>query len=471
MRLSRIAVVALVVVGTASTAFGFSDMLTELSTALPGKVPFELTLSMKLRMHGDTFAVTDLLTKNGGADLWTPADGFGTWDAPAPVLRTYTDGAAPGEAYITLADGRNEPALDALNAAAGLNTCSGRIVNFGAGNDAGALSTWSYAANEGGPDTGLPVGTNSKIALGNIATATEALLDGGDTEVSGYALAFDTLTGTMIPDVSTPNPNDVIPNPADYFLCPAKKFVDSDDDVQIEFDTIYDFNVVEGGGLYYDRNRDGEVHDVRLDMDETDADKSDRAYFVVYETDDGTFAPLNNPSGLDCDGDGREVDDYWLGNPFAPVDADNPATCRGADGGVGRESCPDITSVGTLGELLIVAEALNFRARNTVDMTPPPGQGQQLFIKHVGEYDLVVTDGRLYDYYVANSPYPEDYFSINGIMNASFTYGLGNPDLTRYMEWTDDGTVHIYSVPIPEPTGAVLLLGSVVGMIVRRKRK
>jgi hypothetical protein len=470
-------------------AEAYSDVLTGLASEVPGKCPYELTMSHKMKFHSDTFAVTGLLTKGGGASLWSPADGgWASWDVidptktipywylpPAPVVYTYDDGAPASGAYFVLADGRKDPAADAVNEDEGRNTCASRVVSFGGGNDTG-ISTWSYVATPGDTDTGLVVDTNSKIVLGNGATRSEALIAGSpDAEFAGYALGFDTLTGTMVPDLSTPDPDDLIPNPADFFVVPAKMFVDANDDSMITFDTLYDFDVDEAGGLYYDRNRDGEVHDVLMNADEVDADKSDRPFIAVYETDDGTLAPLNNPSGIDADGDGREVDDYWVGNPFAPVDADAVDHCRGTDGGTGPEAeydSPahdpyDLTSTGTLGEPLFVGEPAHFKVRNLVDMTPPAGQGQQLYVEHTGEYDLQVTDGRLYDYYVDNGAVPT---SIKGIWNASFTYDFGNPDLTRYMEWTDDGTVHLYSTPVPEPAGALLLLGSLAGLAVRRRR-
>jgi len=284
-----------------------------------------------------------------------------------------------------------------------------RVVSYGAGNIAREDLAYKVGASVGEFD----VTSRLKVAYGNLATKAEIALF-GDVATYGYAVAQDTQTGG-------------------YSIIPSVRIDDTNADGMIEFDTIYDFNVDEGSAnAYFDRNRDGVV------------DVNDRAFMVVYE---GTErVPLDQP---------RPVTDYWVGNPYSP-DA---------------LSLPEISETTGFGDPLVVGYLQDVKANTTINLLGNTDvQDQQLEFVLTGLYNLSVVDGRLLDYFDTMSALG---YTLTGTWNYNNTFSLGSPDLTQYMEFRGGGPTNLYAQenPVSEPSAALLLLGSLAGVAVRKRRR
>jgi hypothetical protein len=423
-------VVALAVT-VGADAFAYTDVLGGLE-AMPGVkgVPHHMRFSWQaVALHTDVFAATDL---GGAGDAYAGGKG----------------------GYVVLAAPDPSDGLDATD----------RIVSYGAG-DVTSVAAWVNGAK-----TEMVVDENIKLGLGNLATKSITSLDFEydpskphipptfDTVVSGPAGCVDVHSGLP-------------------FLGPATKIVDANNNGQIKFRLDYDFDVVEGGSLYYDRNRDGAVDDSPL-LNATVGSLSDRPFAVLYEG--GPKLDITNPvpPGDDADGDGvSRVDNAWLGNPFGPVDV-------AADGTVGRESDPNLDDMSPFAtDPLLVGELTGFHMEVAIRLNPAGGlpveqADQNLQVQSNGYMDLLVTGGRLYEYLAqtlsdANGwtiePHPDEVL-YRGTLNASFKFQLGGNVLTEY-EYTDNGTLDLYGPPVPETPGMLLLAGPLAGLALRRRRR
>jgi hypothetical protein len=394
-----------------SVSFGatYSDVETALKTKIPGVVPFEMGFRTDGFFHQDTFVVSDII-RNPDDSLWSPADG------PAPIASLGVPSLQKGnDGYIVVNNPDYSDGADVGD----------RVVSYGAGN---IDPTWIYRVTEGGPQSGFKVASTVKVAYGNLATKAEVVTSAGDTSTQAYAWALDTYTNTLS-------------------VIPAVRIDDANSDGEISFDTLYDFNVDEGSAnAYFDRNRDSV------------ADINDRAFMVLYEDDvNGTEVDvIDNPTlRADADGDTILVDNYWVGNPYAPMaDAD-----------------PIIYDVGNLVDPLLIGYLENVKANTIINLNAPDNElNQQLKFELTGSYDLSVVGGRMLDYYNTLSPYG---YTIDGTWNYITFFDLGSPNLATVMEFSGGGNNFLYTFenPVSEPSAALLLLGSLAGVAVRKRRR
>jgi hypothetical protein len=420
------AVAAMLLCSSVSFGATYSDVVTALQTEIPGVVPGELNFNAECLFHQDTFVASDLLRLADGT-LWTP-DSVESFVSPGAASTVGSGG------YIVVNNPDYSDGADVAD----------RVVSYGAGNiNRDALY---YGEVAGGSLTDFEVSSRLKIAYGNLATKTEVITSAGDTATYGYALAID----TQVP---------FDPDAPVYLIVPSVRIDDTDNDGKIQFDTLYDFSVDEGSAnLYYDRNRDGEV------------DINDRAFMVVYEDDkDNSRVNLSNPTDPDIDGDGVLVDNYWVGNPYAPMaDAD-----------------PEIYKIGNFADPLVIGYLENVKANTTINLVAaeekPKEANQQLKFELTATYDLAVVGGRLLDYYNTMSTLG---YTLNGTWNYDILFNLGSPDdgeelwspelnVNRFMEFRGTGNTYLYTFenPVSEPSAALLLLGSLAGVAVRKRRR
>jgi MYXO-CTERM domain-containing protein len=408
-------VAALAVVLAAGPAFAYSDVITGLRAVTePDEVPVRLRFSWQaVAMHTDVFATANLADDIAGG-------------ASADAYQTGLGG------YVTLA---------APYAADGLDE-SDRSVSYGAGNVT-SLSWW----DKSGVRHELDVDENMKVALGNLATKHHTVLSPGDTATEGNADLVDTLTGTPLTGG-------------------AVRIDDTNGDGLIILKTDYDYDIVEGANLYYDRNRDGVVDAGLLESPATGS-ASDRPYYAIYEG--GPLIDISNPPLTDVDGDGIRVDNLWLGNPYVRMD-------DAKDADLTPEAYPEFTDMGAFTEPLLVGELGGFFTFTTINLLVPEGD-QNLHIVSTGYMDVKVTDGRLYDYLAETvsakqgkvyNPDPDELL-YRGTLNASFKFVLGG-DLFNELEFTDNGTLDLYAPALPEPSGALAVLG-LGGFFLRRRRR
>jgi hypothetical protein len=410
------AVAAMLLCSSVSFGATYSDVVTALQTEIPGVVPGELNFNAECLFHQDTFVASDLLRLADGT-LWTP-DSVESFVSPGAASTVGSGG------YIVVNNPDYSDGADVAD----------RVVSYGAGNINRDALYYGEVAGGSLPDFG--VNSRLKIAYGNLATKAEVITSAGDTATYGYALAID----TQVPfDPMAPT----------FLIVPSVRIDDTDTDGKIQFDTLYDFSVDEGSAnLYYDRNRDGEV------------DANDRAFMVVYEDDvNNSRVDLSNPTNRgDIDGDDVLVDNYWVGNPYAPMaDADT-----------------QIYDMGNFSDPLVVGLLENVKANTLIDLLAakanPDQQNQQLKFELTGTYDLAVTSGRLLDYYNTMSDLG---YTLSGTWNYATFFNLGSPDLNEVMEFRGTGNTYLYALenPVSEPSAALLLLGSLAGVAVRKRRR
>ena len=390
-KVTRIMVFAILALVAGSRAYG-GDVITELLTADPGRLP-EIRLSWDATFHQDVFVGTDI----GGA---------------GSAFQTGNGG------YVVV--GQADLPLDAAD----------RVVSYGAGNVT-KVDYWD-ASDVRHELTG--VDTTLKVAMGNLTAKSETLISAGDSSMTGPVGALDVLTNTP-------------------FLTNGIKFIDSNNNGIIQFETRYEFGVNEAGGAFYDYNRDGAVHNDPLTSAATGS-VSDRPFVVIYENDNGTpQIDLTNPPSFDADGDGIKVDNLWVGNPYVPVDVPG-------DGGAGAEADPNISAMTSFTSPLLVGELRNFYLTTTVNLN---ATDQNMFLVSSGYLDVVIVGGRLVDEYA--------HMGYTGVLNASLFFDLGSANfgVTNEYEFTDNGTMQINAVP--EPSVGLLMVGSLVGLAMRKRRK
>jgi hypothetical protein len=241
--------------------------------------------------------------------------------------------------------------------------------------------------------------------------------------------------------------------------------------------------VVEGTDYYFDYNRDGTIDNSPLDEapgGPNGRGVSDRPFVVLYETTDGAEMSMCNPPKTNFDADTGDdgsspsmTDNFWVGNPYAPVDADYPGGPRGDDNelaGGTPEGDPNIWFTATddgsdVYEPLLIGEIKNLYLLTVVNLFP--ASTSNMFMVTTGRLDVEFTDGRLYDWYDQRYEYGADNFSL--IMNASMQFTLAQDALGSY-QYIDNGTM-VVREPVPEPATGLLLLGPLAGLAVRRRRR
>jgi hypothetical protein len=413
--LAASSVALLLALAAANVAYGYSDVIS----GLPSDEVPRIWLSWNAVFHQDTFITTDLIQEGGGSYYKT----------------------APG-GYITVgrvldhSDGQNPGAAD-------------RIVFYGAAN------ITEVSTGQGQNRHVLPVDTTLKLALGNLAVSKIELVSAGDTVVQGTSNAIDSVTAAAL-------------------QVPASKFKDNGDGIII-YKTYFNFSVVEGADSFFDYNRDGQISNAALRQTDANRTISDRPFIAIYETPDGGLINLNTSPTFNADSDMSKTDNLWVGNPYAPVDADYVGGPRGDDNespGGTREGDPNIwyTTAGTgdpLDTPLLIGELRGFSLYTVVNLYKNAYSNQ--FIISNGILDLEITDGRLYDWYFATTGLNPNQYAYSGLLSASMFFDLGRNALNRY-EYLDDGTM-ILLQPLPEPGVGLLVLGSLGGLALRRRRR
>ncbi|MFW6159357.1 MAG: PEP-CTERM sorting domain-containing protein, partial [Planctomycetota bacterium] len=376
-----------------------------------------------------------------------------------PYSRTYRPSEGP--AHVTVPSGVDP----------GDDSGDGRVVTYGAGTINRVAVDGSTISNDDSVRRPLDFDSTLHFVMGNLAvkeiqvlTTTGAF---ADTAVTGTANATDALTDQNL-------------------VVPAVKLVDGDRDGIIMYKTTFEFGVTEGSNPHYDYNRDGEIHDAGLVSDPTDPRydsdhaKSDRPFLAIYESTAVDPIDLASPTWTNADADtsGSHVDNYWVGNPFSPVDADGTGGlyARGDDGDAGvPESDPDITdTTGFDGEPLLVGELKDLYFLTVVNLQKRARSNQFMVTK--GIFDLEVTDGRLFDWYFAPehaSRTNPDFYPYRGMLNAAmmFDFRPWMSSATEDFNYFDGGLLILAGQPIPEPGAGLLLLGSLAGLAVRRRRR
>jgi hypothetical protein len=413
-----VAVAALfLALGVTDRGLAYDDVIQGLDSIGMKQTP-EFWFSWSAVFHQDTFVQTNLLEDGGG-----------------PAYQNGTGG------HVTVGRPGTHPDPDNTEA-------TDRIITYGAGN------VWEVNIKSGSALRRrlLPVDSTLKIVMGNMATKNIELISPGDTASPGTATAVDSLTGTTL-------------------TVPAQRFTDSNNDGIIMYKTYLDFGVVEGSDLYYDYNRDGEIHDVRLDTAVTDHEKSDRPFVAIYENTTGPRIDMTNPPLVDHDADGQKTDNLWVGNPYSPVDADYVGGPRGDDAEAPAgtpEADPNVTDITGFDEALAIGELKGVYMLTVVNLFEHCKSN--LFMVSSGCLDVEITDGRLYDWWAARQ-YDPDNQLFRGSLNASMLFELGHGATNRY-EFLDDGTLVLEGQAVPEPSAALLFLAPLAAVIrMRRRRK
>ena len=419
--------VLLLTLGTMGSAYGYSDVISGMESLGVTRAP-EMSFAWSAVFHQDTI-VTSGLIEEGAGDMYQRTGGG-------------------NEGYITLAN---------PNPGDGLDT-DDRVVLYGGGNLDEVNVRYDGARRY------LPVDSTLKMALGNLGTAKVELMPcGGDTATDGTATATDSITGASV-------------------VVPSVKFTDANKDGILMFKTTFDFNVVEGANEYYDRNRDGEVHDARLTSDpardqyDPDYAKSDRPFIAIYESEGPSAGRMDvtNPADFNADNDAVKstTDNLWVGNPYAPVDADYLGGPRGDDGdpspGV-AEADPTITDVSGFGDPLLIGELKGLYLITIVNLNRYARWSQACMIT-TGRMDVELTDGRLYDWYYNLNGYDPDLFPYYSVLAGHMLFNLGGDPLHTY-EYTKSDVDLITDAPVPEPAAGLVFLGSIVGLGLRRRRR
>ncbi len=407
-------------VGVMNAAYGNGDLIGEI-VAKNLSTPPEISFAWSAALHQDTFVTTDLIESGAGS---------------------YFDNAKGG--YMTVGTVGSHPSTtetDALD----------RTVFYGAGN----LDEVNITYGTNNVRKYLPLDTTLKMAVGNLAVSKVELISPGDTEVQGTANAVDSLTGANL-------------------VVPASRFEDTNQDGIIMYKTYFDFNVVEGADQYYDYNRDGEIHDAKLSSSSSsDYDKSDRPFIAIYESENGQRLDLTNPPATNCDSDtcGSKTDNLWVGNPYAPVDADAATGPRGDDveGPDGTAECdPNIHDINGFSDPLLIGEIKSLYLVTFLHLYG--GQWGYTAMVTEGNFDVEVTDGRLYDWYYSTTganPMSHRYLGVMG-GHMMFKFGLNPLGEFEYLKTDVD---LILRAPAPEPATGLLLLGSIGALVLRRRRR
>lgn len=287
--------------------------------------------------------------------------------------------------------------------------------------------------------------TNSNeltFAFGNLFETTIAYTGGDAISATGAVSSTDSLTGL------TPGGT-------------GNEFTDSNLSGTIDIGAIFDLD-----GTYGDYNR-------------TAGNLNDRPFLAIWEDTTPDFTPQQTPS-TDADGDtapGVKVDNYWVGDPNAPVDMDN----SGLEANAVKESDPNLVNFSFGGLLaLFVFDTVPVQDRiasiTSIHTTDPAKSEVGLYGRNAaGTEPLVGTDakveligGRLFSILAGGS-------NTLFVMSGGYIFDpTDNSIVTVTMEFKQgpilEGRVSI----VPEPTSIALLLSSVLGLggvrVWRRKK-
>lgn len=281
---------------------------------------------------------------------------------------------------------------------------------------------------------GNPVPTSNELtfSFGNLFETAVAYTAGDAITATGAVSSLDSLTGL------TPGGTGL-------------EFTDTNGNGFIEAGGIFDLD-----GTYGDYNR-------------TAGNLNDRPFLAIYEDSTPDFTSERTPTA-DNDADGIKVDNYWVGDPNAPVDMDN----GGAEANSVRESPVAFTDFSFGGLLALFAfdtvplqnqiatvtsiDVANPDTNSRVDIVGRNLAGTQPVSNTPCQVELI--GGRLFSILAPGS---NTFFQ----MEAHYVFDpTDGSNVTTTMEFEDGATLRgkITVLPIPEPASIALLLSSVLGL-------